>query len=151
MSLGEAMPPPPTSFSGRDPEDEVPSRYRVHLLCEAGPAAHGVVYRQGEERRRVPWERVRRAQVALVGEPQGVRTVVFDLVVRDSGPECVALRFDADPGAEAQAVAQALLEGLGKERCGPALRELAGDGSVPRSYPDLASLDEANLESVRFG
>jgi hypothetical protein len=140
-----------TPFSRRDPALEVPSRYRVHVLADARTDAHGLEYRHGARRVRLDWDRVRRSFAAEVGEPQGVRAVVFDLVVEDSGAECVAFRFDVDPGEAAQAVARALVQALGAERCAPALRGLAADGVATRWYPDTSSLDEANLEAVRFG
>lgn len=134
-----------------DREKEVPSRYRVHLLCDAKPTERGVVYRRAGQRFLLAWSRVQRVLAAEVGEPEGVRTVVFDLLVVLRGPEAVACRLDAEPGDAAAALARALELGVGRERCSPSLRAVAADGVATRWYPDLESFAEANLESVRFG
>jgi len=134
-----------------DREKEVPSRYRVHLLCDAKPTERGVVYRRAGQRFLLAWSRVQRVLAAEVGEPEGVRTVVFDLLVVLRGPEAVACRLDAEPGDAAAALARALELGVGRERCSPSLRAVAADGVATRWYPDLESFGEANLESVRFG
>ena len=49
--------------------------------------------------------RILHALAAEVGEPEGVRTVVFDLLVERKATGCVVCRFDADPGPEAKALA----------------------------------------------
>lgn len=130
---------------------EVPSRYRAHLLPEAKVTERGVVYRRGEQRFLLEWNRVQRALAAEVGEPQGVRTIVFDLAVQVEGPECVVCRFDADPGDEAMATARAIELGVGPDRCSLSLKNLAAEGIPTRSYPDLDTFEEAALESIRFG
>lgn len=132
-------------------QSEVPSRYRAHLLPQAKVTERGVVYRRGEERFLLAWSRVRRALAAEVGEPQGVRTVVFDLAIEVEGPECVSCRFDADPGDDSMATARAIELGIGAERCSPSLKNLAEEGIPTRSYPDLETFEEAALETIRFG
>jgi hypothetical protein len=47
----------------------------------------GVVYRRGDQRYLLAWSRVHRGLAAEVGEPQGVRTIVFDLAIEVEGPE----------------------------------------------------------------
>lgn len=132
-------------------QSEVPSRYRAHLLSEAKVTERGVVYRRGDRRFLLEWGRVERALAAEVGEPQGVRTIVFDLAVEIRGSECVACRFDADPGEDAMATAHAIELGVGPDRCSPSLKNLAAEGLPTRSYPDLETFEEAALESIRFG
>lgn len=92
------------------------------------------------------WARVRAARAAEVGEPQGVRTVVFDLIVEEAQGR-VALRLDAEPGEEAQQLARAVAEALG-DRALPSLKSLAGDGIPTRWYPDLEGFEEAGGEEL---
>jgi hypothetical protein len=134
----------------REDTKEVPSRYRVHLLPDAKPTERGVVYRRGERRYLLAWNRVKRALAAQVGEPEGICTIVFDLVVGIDGTECVACRFDADLGEDARSRARAIELGIGSGACTSPLRALAEDGHTGRWYPDLETFEEACLESIRF-
>jgi hypothetical protein len=126
------------------------SRYRVEVLpwAEIGPG--GIAFREGPELATLPWSRVLHALAAYVGEPEGVCTIVFDLVVERKETECLVCRFDADPGEPAQTTARGLLEGLGRTRCSRSLADLAAEGVPTRSYPDLDSLAEASLEELGF-
>jgi hypothetical protein len=128
----------------------VPSRYRAHLLPGAKPTEKGMVYRRGRDRFLLEWRRVRLAFAAEVGEPEGVRTIVFDLVIESDGSECVACRLDAEPGEDATALARAVELGVGRDRCAPSLRALAAEGIPTRGYPDLDTFAEATLEAIRF-
>lgn len=128
----------------------VPSRYRVHLLPDAKPTERGVVYRRGPDRFLLEWKRVGQAFAAEIGEPEGVRTIVFDLVIENDGSECVACRLDAEPGEEATALARAVELGVGRERCAHSLRALAAEGVPTRGYPDLDTFAEATLEAIRY-
>ncbi len=130
---------------------ELSSRYRVHALHEAEPTERGVLYRDGGSIYILDWERVERALAADVGEPEGVRTIVFDLVTSLDGEGCRACRLDAQPGEEAMAVARFIRDGLGDKRCTPSVESLAVDGVPTRWYPDLGSLAEANHEALRSG
>jgi hypothetical protein len=130
--------------------DEVPSRYRVHLLPRAKPTERGVLYLRGEEQFLLAWPRVKRAFAARVGEPGGRHSFVFDLAVSVRGPECVVCRLESPP-AEAPRLARAIELGVAPEALTPALRSLAREGTAPRSYPDLETFAEASLESIRFG
>ncbi|HME73473.1 MAG TPA: hypothetical protein VKM54_26965 [Myxococcota bacterium] len=148
------QPRPDAVFGGpvEGPRDQVhvPSRYRVHLLPDAKPTERGIVYRRGEDRFLLAWSRVEHALGAEVGEPEGVRTIVFDLALEVSGAECVVCRLDAEPGDEAIAVARAIQLGIGRERCSASLRALGAEGLPTRCYADLETLSEANLETLRF-
>lgn len=88
------------------------------------------------------WARVERARAALVGEPEGVRAVVFDLVTED--PPRV-LRFCCDPLDGAQVLAGTLVAALGG-RCTKVLRDFAREGHIAWEVPDLAALDELLAE-----
>jgi hypothetical protein len=129
---------------------QVPSRYRAHLLPDAKPTERGIVYRRGRDRFLLEWRRVLLAFAAEVGEPEGVRTIVFDLVIENDGSQCIACRLDADPGEDATALARAVELGVGRERCAASLRALAIEGIPTRGYPDLDTFAEATLEAVRY-
>jgi hypothetical protein len=126
-----------------------PSRYRAELLADARPGRQGIVHAGPLGEARLAWGRVRRAFAAEVGEPEGVRTLVFDLVVGIAGGECASLRFDRDPGADAQAAARAIVRALGPDLCDPSLLAVAVDGYATRSHPDLEAFEEACLEALR--
>jgi hypothetical protein len=121
--------------------DQVPSRYRVHLLPRAKPTERGVLYRRGDAQFLLEWRRVRRVLAGWVGEAEA-RTAVFDLVLEASGPECVVARIELAPGEDVERVARALAIGLSE---GPAAR-----GGPPLAYPDLETFEAAALEAVRF-
>ena len=142
-SEDQAPMPAPSGSSG------LPSQYRAHLLVGAEPTEQGLAHWQGEESLLLSWSRVRRALAAEIGEPEGVRTVVFDLVIAIEGPECVALRFDADPGDDARSIARAIGRGVGPERCDVSLHTVAAEGFATFTYPDLEPFDAACLDSVR--
>jgi len=129
---------------------EVPSRYRVHLLPGAKPTERGVLYRRGSQRLLLAWGRVKCAFAAEVGEPDGIRTIAFDLAVEVSGPECVICRMEAEPGEEAIRVARAIQLGVGPENCNSCVKSLAECGMPSLSFPDTETLGEAMLEAVRF-
>jgi len=121
------------------------SSCHVDLLAQAVPGERGLVYRDEGGERILTWDRIHRALAAEVGEPQGVRTIVFDLVV-ETGPPVRLCRFDSDPIEGAQEVARALVEYLGPERATGSIKSIASDGLPTRWFPDLESLTAANLE-----
>ena len=127
-----------------DESPEAGPRYRVELLAGVRPTEEGVVCADDASIRLVDWSCVRRAMAAEIGEPQGVRTIVFDLVV-DEAEECVLYRFDADPGEDAVAVARIIAGALAPDRAEGSIKSLATDGIASRWYPDLESFEEANL------
>jgi hypothetical protein len=125
--------------------DEVCARYSVRLLAGAQATERGVVHHEGPAQRLLEWGEVDWVLAAEVGEPQGVRTIVFDLVVDRSAGSFAVCRFDAEPGEDAVAAARAISGALPAERLGVAIKSLAVDGVTGRSYPDLESLEEAAL------
>lgn len=133
------------------PAPVVPSRYRVHRLAGAKPTDRGILYRRGERRFLLAWDRVVRALAAEVGVDVDARRVVFDLAVQTQGVECVACRVDAPPGEPARVLARAIQLGVGRSRCDASLHATAGDGWPTRSHWDLETFEEAALESIRFG
>lgn len=131
------------------PSDSEPSeRYRVEVLVETEVGPQGISHRVGPDRRLLPWGQVECALVAEVGEPEGVRTVVFDLVIERKPDECLVCRFDADPTEDARGVAVSIRRHLAPEFIAPSLHELADEGISTRRYPDLETLAEATLAQL---
>jgi len=87
------------------------------------------------------WRDVLGAVAAEVGEPEGVRTIVFDLLARANRGERVALRLDVEPGEPAAELAQVIAEALG-DRARASIKSLAVDGIPTLWFPDLASFEE---------
>jgi hypothetical protein len=135
-----------SSASSVDPDTPIPSavNVRVELLSEVRPTEAGIVHRRGGEIRLLEWSRVAHAVAAEVGEPQGVRTIVFDLTLETDGEACVVFRFDADPSGDAREIARAIAASLPPERTGGSVKSIASDGVASRWYPDLESFEEAN-------
>jgi hypothetical protein len=129
---------------------DVGGRYRVDVLAWAEVGADGVRFREGAEPLVLEWDRVLHALAAHVGEPEGVSTVVFDLVVERKEADCLVCRFDADPGEASQSTARTLAERLGRGRCSRSLLELAAEGVPTRSYPDLDALAAGSLEELGY-
>jgi hypothetical protein len=129
-------------------ECDAAERYRVDVLPWAEVAADGIRFREAGEPRLLPWGRILTALAAHVGEPEGVSTVVFDLVIERKESDVLVCRFDADPGDAAQETARRLVAKLGRARCTRSLRELALEGVPSRSYADLESLAAGSLEDL---
>ena len=120
-----------------DPHPAYPARVIELPVVDARGIRHAV----DDTREELPWSRVRWAIAAEVGEPEGVRTIVFDLVAETPGGPQV-LRLDAEPGEDAIALARAIADGLGDGRKIPTIRSLATDGIPTRWYPDLRSFED---------
>ena len=57
--------------------EEVCARYRVEILLEGRAARDGLFHWHDGSEQVLPWTEVIRVFAAEVGEPQGIRTVVF--------------------------------------------------------------------------
>ena len=97
----------------------------------------------------LPWSLVRWAYAAEVGEPEGVRTIVFDLLTEEAEGALRILRLDADPGQDAMELARLVARGLGVRRKVASIKCLAGDGIPARWYPDLECFEEDALAELR--
>jgi hypothetical protein len=128
--------------------DEVRARYSVRLLAGAQATERGVVHHEGASERLLEWGEVSWVLAAEVGEPQGVRTIVFDLVVTSGAGSFGVCRFDAEPGEDAVAAARVISQALPAERLGGSIKSLATDDVVSSWYPDLESLEEAALAQL---
>lgn len=126
----------------RNPSPDRPSpAYRVQLLERPVVDARGIRHGSEDAREELAWSCIRWAIAAEVGEPEGVRTIVFDLVA-DDAPDARVLRLDAEPGEDATALARAVSRALGDAHKIPSIRSLATDGIPARWYPDLCSFEE---------
>ncbi|MGH0031569.1 MAG: hypothetical protein ACQGVC_17385 [Myxococcota bacterium] len=117
--------------------------YTARVAMRAVVDAAGVRF-AGEEGQpqQLDWSEVVWAIAAEVGEPEGVRTIVFDLVVGRADGAWQVLRLDAEPGEDASRLARVVETGLGGGRKVPSVRSLAKDAIPARWYPDLASFEE---------
>ncbi len=123
--------------------------YPARLLERPEITAGGVSHDQDGERILVAWSAVHWAIAAEVGEPEGVRTIVFDLLTRDADGAFCLLRLAADLGYDARQLARELEKGIGPERKLPSIRCLATDGIPARRYPDLDSFEQEALAELR--
>jgi hypothetical protein len=132
----------------RPPTDaERRARYPVQVLESPRLDPSGVAHGPASARELLVWGKVERVMIAEVGEPEGVRTIVCDLIGRsERGPS--VYRLDAEPGESAIAMARALERGIGPARVPAALKSLAADGLATRWFPDLRSFEEAALEEL---
>ena len=126
--------------------------YRVELLENPAVTPEGVTHGPTAGRALLPWSEVCWAIAAEIGEPEGVRTIVFDLLTRrgdDGDDDCWQVRrLDAEPGEDAIALARLVEHGLGAERKVSSIKSLATDGIPTRRYPDLLSFEEDALAEL---
>ena len=122
------------------------ANYRVQLLGDPEICAAGLAHREAGRRTLLPWSRVEHAIAAQIGEPEGVCTTVFDLVVRESGG-WLAYRLAAEPGEDAMNLARGVERSLRAGCSSASLKSLATDGIPTRWYPDLADFEQ---EAIRL-
>ena len=125
--------------------------YRVELLRGARPAPGGILHAAPGGERLLRWEEVCFAVAAEVGEPEGVRTVVFDLVLARDAQGWRVARLDAEPGVEAEEIARAIHAGVGPRQRGPSLKSLASDGVPSWWFADLEGFEEAVVAALAPG
>jgi hypothetical protein len=129
-----------------------PGRYRVQLLANPVLCESGIAHGDPANPSVIKWEEVRWALAAEVGEPEGVRTIIFDLVVgRSSGPEGDAFeirRLGVEPGEEAMKWATAIERALAPKFSAPSIKSLAAEGTPSRWYQNLEEFQSAALESL---
>jgi len=132
--------------------DERPGRYRVQLLANPELCASGIAHGDPANPSIVEWSEVRWALAAEVGEPEGVRTIIFDLVVEQisglDGSAFEVRRLGAEPGEEAMKLASAIERALAPQFSAPSIKSLAAEGTPSRWYQNLEELESAALESL---
>ena len=80
--------------------------YPARLLERPEVTAEGVCHDQDGGRTLLAWSAVHWAIAAEVGEPEGIRTIVFDLLARQADGELRLLRLDADLGCDSMDLAR---------------------------------------------
>ncbi len=120
--------------------------YQLQLLEEPRVSAAGIEHGPVRCREMLCWRDVLGALAAEIGEPEGVRTIVFDLLAQTRGGR-VAVRLDAEPGEPASAVAQVVAAALG-DRARPSIKSLASDGIPTLWFPDLASFEQVASDEL---
>lgn len=133
----------PNSFTFLPSRGEVQARYVVRLLADAQPASEGLVHLTADGEQHVDWGDVQYVLAAEIGEPQGIRIVVFDLVVASGDGTWSVLRLDEEPGEDAEAVAQVLTAAIPAQRLGAAVKSLATESVLAEWFPDVPSYEEA--------
>ena len=129
-------------------EAERRARYRVTLATRPDPGPEGLGYESAGSGGLLPWSRVAHVISAEVGEPEGVRTIVFDLLCEE-GEGWRVLRLDAEPGEEAMSLAQEIQRHTPPRSQAASLKSVATDGIPTRWFPDLVSFEEAALSEIR--
>ena len=143
------IPDPMRNFLRPPTEAERRARYPVRVLESPRLEAAGIAHGPASARELLSWGRVERVVVAEVGEPEGVRTIVCDLVTR--GERIAVHRLDAEPGEAAIALARGLEAGIGSARAPVSLKSVAADGLATSWFPDLRTFEEAALEELDGG
>lgn len=129
------------------PERERCALYRVTLARYPEPGPEGLAYELRDGHALLGWDALAHVIAAEIGEPEGVRTIVFDLVARrDEGWE--VLRLDAEPGQEATDLAQAIEHHAEPATQSASLKSIATDGIPSLWFPDLASFEEDTLAQL---
>ena len=128
---------------------ELQDRYRVRLLDEEELTAEGIEYDHEGRREIVRWSEIELALTAEVGEPEGVRTIVFDFIVARDDERYQVRRMDAEPGEDAMELARLLGDRLGPDRTTASIKSVATDGIASRWYPDLESFEFDALHSLK--
>jgi hypothetical protein len=132
--------------------DGHPGRYRVQLLVNPELSESGIAHGDPANPSLVEWVAIRWALAAEVGEPEGVRTIIFDLVVgrihgRD-GSAFEICRLSSEPGEEAMKLASAIERALAPQFSAPSIKSLAAEGTPSRWYQNLEEFESAVLESL---
>jgi len=127
-------------------------RYRVQLLANPELCESGIAHGDPANPSLVEWAAIDWALAAEIGEPEGVRTIIFDLVVGRI-PEPVGSAFEicrlgAAPGEEAMKMASAIERALAPQFSAPSIKSLAAEGTPSRWYQNLEEFESAALESL---
>ncbi len=132
--------------------DGPPGRYRVQTLANPELCERGIAHGDPANPRIVEWTAIRWALAAEIGEPEGVRTIIFDLVVGrihgSAGSAFEICRLSAEPGEEAMQLASAIERALAPQYSAPSIKSLAAEGTPSRWYQNLEEFELAALESL---
>jgi hypothetical protein len=132
--------------------DEHQARYCVQVLLDPQVFERGIEYGEPSQRAVLEWSAVLCGLAAEVGEPEGVRAIIFDLVMeRSAQPEgevYAVRRLTAEPGEEAMAIARAIETALAPGASAPSIKNLAAEGTPSRWYQDIEEFEAAALQSL---
>lgn len=128
-------------------DDERRARYRVTVARCPRPGPEGLGYESAGASGLLLWGRVSHVIAAEVGEPEGVRAIVFDLLCPE-GESWQALRLDAEPGEEAMQLALSIQQHTLPASQTASLKSVATDGIPTRWFPDLVSFEEDALSEI---
>jgi hypothetical protein len=132
--------------------DGGPGRYRVRLLENPELGESGIAHGDPANPSVMEWSAVRWALAAEVGEPEGVCTIIFDLVIEHlsgvEGDTYEIRRLDAEPGEDAMKWATAIERALAPGQASPSIKSLAAEGTPSRWYQNLEEFEAAALESL---
>jgi hypothetical protein len=131
-------------------EAERHARYPVRVLVAPSVEPGGVSHGPPAARELLAWREIEQVAIAEVGEPEGVRTVVYDLICRKAS-DIAVFRLDAEPGEAAMALARQLEAALGHGRASAALKSISADGLATLWYPDLRAFEEDSLAELERG
>ena len=127
-------------------------RYRVQLLANPEICESGIAHGDPADPGVVEWPAIRWALAAEVGELEGVRTIIFDLVVGRiselDGSAFEICRLSVEPGEEAMELASAIERALAPQFSAPSIKSLAAEGTPSRWYQNLEEFESAALESL---
>lgn len=122
--------------------------WTIWVVPQPGLDLRGISLEWDGSKYEIEWGEIGRAFAAEVGEPDGIRAVVFDLVWNDGPDGAVMLRFSVDPSDGPKHPAQLFVDSLGGWRCSASLQSLARDGRATDRFSHVDALDEALLEQL---
>ena len=132
-----------------DEEATLRAQYRVELLLDVKLLPKGIAHGTPDAPGLLAWSEVITAFTAEVGEPEGVRTILFDLLVARGDEGFAIRRFDADPGEDAKALAEILSQRLAPDCLTASIKSVATDGLASRWYPDIESFEVDAIREIR--
>ena len=130
------------------PRRDSTGEWTIWVVHQPGLSARSLSIEWEGDRYEIDWSEIEKALAAEVGEPEGVRAVIFDLVWPAAPPGAAILRFSIDPSDGPKRPAQLLLEALGESRCSGSLLGLAREGRPTARFSHLDQMDDALAEAL---
>ena len=131
------------------PTGDESSAYPVRVVAEAQACDDGLGFVHDGGAGVLPWKDVRHVLAAEVGEPEGISALVVEILIEGEGGRLESVRTSVEGGEPAIRFARGVKRQIPPGRCAKSLDCLAADGAPRQWYPDLTSLEEAVLESLR--
>jgi hypothetical protein len=130
------------------PRRESAVEWTIWVVHQPGLSARSLSIEWEGDRYEVDWTEIEKALAAEVGEPEGIRAVIFDLVWPGAPPGAAILRFSVDPCDGPKRPAQLLVAALGEARCSGSLLGLAREGRPTDRFSHLDQIDDALAEAL---